>query len=85
MLPLPLIAINLSAAKAKLIVDELALRSATLLFEVGGASTTKQSYNYDRHWRNARTLASHNPSHFKARAIGDYEINGTPLPKRGFF
>ncbi|QKQ73992.1 acyl-CoA dehydrogenase family protein [Nostoc sp. TCL240-02] len=79
------LAASLSAAKAKLIVDDLALRSATLLFEVGGASTTKQSYNYDRHWRNARTLASHNPSHFKARAIGDYEINGTPLPTRGFF
>ncbi|WP_272819284.1 acyl-CoA dehydrogenase family protein [Scytonema hofmannii] len=76
---------SLSAAKAKLIVDDLALRSATLLFEVGGASTTKQSYNFDRHWRNARTLASHNPSHFKARAIGNYEINGTPLPTKGFF
>ncbi|OUL34059.1 acyl-CoA dehydrogenase [Nostoc sp. T09] len=79
------LAASLSAAKAKLIVDELALRSATLLFEVGGASTTKKSSNLDRHWRNARTLASHNPSHFKARAIGDYEINGTPLPTRGFF
>ncbi|MEH2360060.1 acyl-CoA dehydrogenase family protein [Nostoc sp.] len=76
---------SLSAAKAKLIVDDLALRSATLLFEVGGASTTKKSSNFDRHWRNARTLSSHNPNHFKARAIGDYEINGTPLPQRGFF
>ncbi|MEH2334854.1 acyl-CoA dehydrogenase [Nostoc sp.] len=76
---------SLSAAKAKLIVDDLVLRSANLLFEVGGASTTKKSSNFDRHWRNARTLASHNPAHFKARAIGDYEINGTPLPKRGFF
>ncbi|MBD2341582.1 acyl-CoA dehydrogenase [Calothrix sp. FACHB-156] len=79
------LATSLSAAKAKLIVDDLALRSATLLFEVGGASTTKKSSNLDRHWRNARTLASHNPGHFKARAIGDYEINGTPLPQRGFF
>ncbi|GAB1541727.1 acyl-CoA dehydrogenase family protein [Scytonema sp. NUACC21] len=79
------LAASLSAAKAKLIVDDLALRSATLLFEVGGASTTKQTYNLDRHWRNARTLASHNPAHFKARAIGDYEINGTPLPQRGLF
>ncbi|WP_427162552.1 acyl-CoA dehydrogenase family protein [Aliinostoc sp. HNIBRCY26] len=76
---------SLKAAKAKLIVDDLALRSATLLFEVGGASTTKKSSNFDRHWRNARTLSSHNPNHFKARAIGDYEINGTPLPQRGFF
>ncbi|MBD2471399.1 acyl-CoA dehydrogenase family protein [Nostoc sp. FACHB-145] len=76
---------SLGAAKAKLIVDDLALKSATLLFEVGGASTTKKSSNLDRHWRNARTLASHNPGHFKARAIGDYEINTTPLPQRGFF
>lgn len=79
------LSVSLSAAKAKLIIDDLALRSATLLFEVGGASTTKKSSNFDRHWRNARTLSSHNPNHFKARAIGDYEINGTPLPKRGFF
>ncbi|BAY60481.1 putative acyl-CoA dehydrogenase [Calothrix brevissima NIES-22] len=79
------LAASLSASKAKLIVDDLALRSATLLFEVGGASTTKKSSNLDRHWRNARTLASHNPSHFKARAIGDYEINNKPLPTRGFF
>ncbi|MBD2165960.1 acyl-CoA dehydrogenase family protein [Calothrix membranacea FACHB-236] len=79
------LAASLSASKAKLIVDELVLRSTTLLFEVGGASTTKKSSNLDRHWRNARTLASHNPSHFKARAIGDYEINGKALPERGFF
>ncbi|MBV9384805.1 MAG: hypothetical protein JOZ78_00080 [Chroococcidiopsidaceae cyanobacterium CP_BM_ER_R8_30] len=76
---------SLSAAKAKLVVDELALRSATLLFDMGGASTTKKSYNLDRHWRNARTLSSHNPNPFKARAIGNYEINGTPLPTKGFF
>lgn len=75
----------LNAAKAKLIVDDLALRSATLLFDVGGASTTKKSNNYDRHWRNARTLSSHNPNPFKARAIGNYEINGTPPPTKGFF
>lgn len=75
----------LSAAKAKLIVDDLALRSATLLFDVGGASTTKKSYNYDRHWRNARTLSSHNPNPLKARAIGNYEINKVPLPTKGFF
>jgi hypothetical protein len=30
-------------------------------------------------------LASHNPGSYKARAIGDYEINGTPLPAKGFF
>jgi alkylation response protein AidB-like acyl-CoA dehydrogenase len=75
----------LQAAKAKIIVDDLALRSATLLFDVGGASTTKKSSNLDRHWRNSRTLSSHNPNPLKARAIGNYEVNGTPPPTKGFF
>jgi alkylation response protein AidB-like acyl-CoA dehydrogenase len=56
-----------------------------MLLDVGGASATKQSQNLDRHWRNARTLASHNPGAYKARAIGDHVINGTPLPVNGFF
>jgi alkylation response protein AidB-like acyl-CoA dehydrogenase len=75
----------LHSAQTKVVVDELAIRSGSLLLDVGGASATKQTYNLDRHWRNARTLASHNPSTYKARSIGDYEINGTALPAKGFF
>jgi alkylation response protein AidB-like acyl-CoA dehydrogenase len=75
----------LASAKAKVVVDELTIRSGSLLFDAGGASATKKADNLDRHWRNARTLASHNPGPHKARAIGDYEINGTPLPAKGFF
>jgi alkylation response protein AidB-like acyl-CoA dehydrogenase len=76
---------SLQTSKAKVIVDELAIRSAGLLLDVGGASATKQGFNLDRHWRNARTLASHNPGSYKARAIGDHIVNGTPLPVNGFF
>lgn len=75
----------LLSAKAKIVADELAIRSGNLLFDVGGASATKKATNFDRHWRNARTLASHNPNTFKARSIGQYEISGTPLPAKGFF
>jgi alkylation response protein AidB-like acyl-CoA dehydrogenase len=67
------------------VVDELTIRSGSQLFDAGGASATKKADNLDRHWRNARTLASHNPDTHKARAIGDYAINGTPLPAKGFF
>lgn len=81
----PALQAALLSAKAKIVVDELAIRSGGLLFDVGGASATKRSDNLDRHWRNARTLASHNPDSYKARAIGDYEVNGTPLPAKGFF
>lgn len=75
----------LRAAQAKVVVDELAIRSGAVLFDVGGASATKRETNLDRHWRNARTIASHNPASYKARAIGDLEINGTALPALGFF
>ena len=71
---------SLQTSQAKVIIDELALKSASLLFDVGGASAIKQSAHLDRHWRNIRTLASHNPTVYKARAIGDYVVNGTQLP-----
>ena len=76
---------SLRTSQAKVFVDEVTIRSAGLLLDVGGASATKGSYNLDRHWRNARTLASHNPGTYKARAIGDHVINGTLLPINGFF
>lgn len=73
------------AAQTKVIVDELALKASTLLFDVGGASATKQSAHLDRHWRNIRTIASHNPTVYKARVIGDYKVNGHELPlKKGY-
>ncbi|HEY4095799.1 MAG TPA: acyl-CoA dehydrogenase family protein [Baekduia sp.] len=73
------------AARAQVIVSDLAPRSAELLFSVGGASATSREANLDRHWRNARTLASHNPAIYKARALGDLLINEQPLPTNGFF
>jgi alkylation response protein AidB-like acyl-CoA dehydrogenase len=75
----------LLSAKAKIVADEFAIRGGSLLFDVGGASATKKITNFDRHWRNARTLSSHNPTTYKARSIGQYEISGTPLPAKGFF
>jgi alkylation response protein AidB-like acyl-CoA dehydrogenase len=73
------------AAKAQVVVAELAPRAAEALFNAGGASATSREVNLDRHWRNARTLASHNPAMYKARALGDLLINGQALPDNGFF
>ncbi|GBD46832.1 acyl-CoA dehydrogenase [Methylopila sp. Yamaguchi] len=74
-----------ASAKAKLIVDELTLKNASRLFDVGGASATKRVKNLDRHWRNARTLASHNSGSLKAAALGANVLTGAPLPSKGFF
>jgi alkylation response protein AidB-like acyl-CoA dehydrogenase len=76
---------SLAAAKAKVVVDELTLKATTALFDVGGAAAATQKRNLDRHWRNARTLASHNPSNLKAQWIGNHELNGARLPDKGLF
>jgi alkylation response protein AidB-like acyl-CoA dehydrogenase len=73
------------AASAQVVAAELVPRAAEQLFELGGASATSRELNLDRHWRNARTLASHNPAIYKARALGDLLINGERLPANGFF
>ncbi len=61
---------SLQAAAAKVVVDALAQKAASQIFDVGGASVVRQAHLLDRHWRNIRTLASHNPSSYKAQAIG---------------
>ncbi|MGU3502130.1 acyl-CoA dehydrogenase family protein [Mycobacterium sp. C31M] len=76
---------SLAAARTKVAVEGLALRAAGELYGVGGASATRVSTHLDRHWRNLRTLFSHNPTVYKARAVGDYVVNGTRLPEVGFF
>lgn len=76
---------SLLAAQAKVVIDELAPRAATMLFDIGGSSAVTRRENLDRHWRNVRTIASHNPTLYKARAIGEFLVNGTELPNNGFF
>ncbi|MGD9602416.1 MAG: acyl-CoA dehydrogenase family protein [Gammaproteobacteria bacterium] len=73
------------AAEAKVFVDDIAPRAATLLFELGGASQTVRAAGLDEPWRNMVTLAAHNPTAFKARAIGDWLVNGVELPINGYF
>ncbi|MBS0881513.1 acyl-CoA dehydrogenase family protein [Pantoea sp. JGM49] len=66
------------AGQAQVIASELVPRAATELFNALGASDTRISKALDRHWRNARTVSSHNPVIYKARDIGGWKVNGTP-------
>ena len=74
------IAAEIETAKAQVIISELVLRAASDLFNALGASGVSVNKALDRHWRNARTAASHNPSIYKARIVGDWRINGTEPP-----
>ena len=74
----------LTVARAQVTVARLTLNASEALFNAGSASATDRSRDLDRHWRNARTLASHNPLIYKTRIIGDHVLNGGPLPRTGF-
>jgi alkylation response protein AidB-like acyl-CoA dehydrogenase len=77
-------ATDIKAFQAQQIAINLVLEATSLLFEVGGASATSETRSLDRYWRNARTLASHNPAIYRERAIGDYYLNGT-APREAWF
>ncbi|WP_309081433.1 acyl-CoA dehydrogenase family protein [Zhihengliuella sp.] len=70
-------AAELAVEAAHVSVPDLALGAAQALFQTVGASATSSAKGLDRHWRNAQTVATHNPIAFRARSLGDYYINGT--------
>ncbi|MGO1284290.1 MAG: acyl-CoA dehydrogenase family protein [Brachybacterium sp.] len=72
------VAAELASARAQIITSRLVPEAATRLFDALGASAVRETSALDRHWRNARTVASHNPWVYKAREIGAWEVNGTP-------
>lgn len=83
--PDALAAVSVTVAEAQLIAERLTLSAAQRLFDTGGASATARALNLDRHWRNARTLATHSPLDYKAYAAGDFAVNGTTPPANGYF
>jgi len=68
---------SLTTARTQLVAADLALKAAEQMFELGGGSATSRKYNFDRHWRNIRTVLNHNPLLHKARVVGDFYLNGT--------
>ncbi|MCP1478484.1 alkylation response protein AidB-like acyl-CoA dehydrogenase [Pseudomonas chlororaphis] len=74
------VAAEIQSATAQVVVSELIQRATGELFNALGASDIRQGKALDRHWRNARTLSSHNPVIYKARIVGDWLINGSEPP-----
>lgn len=74
------VAAELDSAQAQAATVELVLRATSELFNALGASGTSTAKQLDRHWRNARTAASHNPVIYKERIVGDWLVNGHEPP-----
>jgi len=71
---------SIAVAEAKAASNEASLRVTEMLYRVAGASATLRKYNFDRHWRNARTHTTHDPVAYKYRAIGDFLLNQKAPP-----
>lgn len=65
-----------STAETQLTASEAVLFATNTVFDALGASGTSSRLGLDAHWRNARTLISHNPRVYKWRLLGDLLVNG---------
>ncbi|MDR2128221.1 MAG: acyl-CoA dehydrogenase family protein [Burkholderiaceae bacterium] len=73
---------DIEVSQTVTVVTDLVLEATTCLFDALGASAAKKEHGLDRHWRNARTLASHNPRVYHDRLVGDWRVNGTAPPQK---
>ena len=64
------------------VVTDLVLQATTSLFDALGASAVKAGLGLDRYWRNARTIASHNPRIYRDRIVGAFAVTGAPPPRQ---
>jgi SfnB family sulfur acquisition oxidoreductase len=74
---------SLAVAQAKAFGSEVAVEVASDLFSLSGASAADEQYDLSRHWRNARTHASHDPADWKYHHVGNYLLNQVLPPNHG--
>jgi len=74
---------SIAVAQAKAFGGEVAVEVASDLFSLSGASAADERYDLSRHWRNARTHASHDPADWKYHHTGNYLLNNVHPPNHG--
>jgi SfnB family sulfur acquisition oxidoreductase len=74
---------SLAVAEAKAHAAEVAVEVASDLFSLSGASAADERHDLSRHWRNARTHASHDPADWKYFHVGNYLLNHVYPPNHG--
>jgi SfnB family sulfur acquisition oxidoreductase len=74
---------SIAIAQAKAFASEVAAEVASDLFGLTGASATDERHDLSRHWRNARTHASHDPVDWKHHHVGNFLLNDAIPPNHG--
>ena len=75
---------SVKVAEAKVLTTEIAILATNKLHELAGTRSTLGEYNFDRHWRNARTHTLHDPVRWKYFHIGNYALNGVKPPRHAW-
>ena len=76
---------SIAVAQAKAFASEVAVSVASDLFSLSGASAADEKYDLSRHWRNARTHASHDPVDWKYHHVGNYLLSGVLPPNHASY
>jgi len=71
---------SIAVAQAKAFASEVAAEVASEMFALTGASAADERYDLSRHWRNARTHASHDPVDWKYHHVGNFLLNDALPP-----
>ncbi|BBP98908.1 putative acyl-CoA dehydrogenase [Burkholderia sp. SFA1] len=79
------LAATLAAMEAKIVIDDLAPQIASWLIDLGSGSVVSRVGALDRHWRNIKVIASHNPRLYKERLLGQNALTGQLPPTGAFF
>jgi len=74
---------SIAIAQAKTFASEAAVEVASDLFSLTGASAADERHDLSRHWRNARTHASHDPVDWKYHHVGNFLLNDALPPNHG--
>jgi SfnB family sulfur acquisition oxidoreductase len=74
---------SVAIAQAKAFACEVAVEVASDVFALSGASAVDERHDLSRHWRNARTHASHDPADWKYHHVGNFLLNDALPPNHG--
>lgn len=72
--------VSLAMMQAKVAIVDAALTASNDLHRLCGGMSTSNTFRFDRFWRNARTLSTHDSQDVKLRQIGGYVLGGVDPP-----
>lgn len=61
---------------AQVVIIPQALEVTAGILDAVGASATSRELGFDRHWRNVRTVSTHNSLRHRERGLGEYHLTG---------